>query len=54
MHRCRKIRDWLGPRDKQIELFFLPGYAPELNPDELLNATSSAPSARLARAIAIR
>jgi transposase len=37
VHRCRKMRDWLEPRVKQIELFFLPGYAPELNPDELLN-----------------
>lgn len=37
VHRCRKMRDWLEPRSTQIELFFLPGYAPELNPDELLN-----------------
>jgi transposase len=37
VHRCRKVRDWLEPRAHQIELFFLPGYAPELNPDELLN-----------------
>lgn len=37
VHRCRKVRDWLQPRLQQIELFFLPGYAPELNPDELLN-----------------
>lgn len=37
VHRCRKVRDWLEPRQEQIELFFLPGYAPELNPDELLN-----------------
>ena len=37
VHRCRKVRDWLEPRLEQIELFFLSGYAPELNPDELLN-----------------
>lgn len=37
VHRSRKVRDWLEPRQAQIELFFLPGYAPELNPDELLN-----------------
>jgi len=37
VHRCRKVQDWLEPRRQQIELFFLPGYAPELNPDELLN-----------------
>jgi transposase len=37
VHRARKVRDWLELRHAQIELFFLPGYAPELNPDELLN-----------------
>ncbi len=37
VHRCTKVRDWLETRTEQIELFFLPGYAPELNPDELLN-----------------
>lgn len=37
VHRSRKVKDWLEPRSHQIELFFLPGYAPELNPDELLN-----------------
>jgi transposase len=37
VHRCRKVRDWLQPREGHIELFYLPGYAPELNPDELLN-----------------
>jgi len=37
VHRCRKVRNWLEPRQGQIELFFLPRYAPELNPDELLN-----------------
>jgi transposase len=37
VHRCRQVREWLEPRSHQIELFFLPGYAPELNPDELLN-----------------
>jgi transposase len=37
VHRSSKVKDWLEPRHHQIELFFLPGYAPELNPDELLN-----------------
>lgn len=37
VHRSTKVKDWLEPRRNQIELFFLPGYAPELNPDELLN-----------------
>ena len=37
VHRCNKVSQWLEPRRQSIELFFLPGYAPELNPDELLN-----------------
>ncbi|WP_018788020.1 transposase, partial [Micromonospora sp. CNB394] len=31
------IRDWLTERTDDIEMHFLPGYAPELNPVELLN-----------------
>ncbi|MFI1184659.1 IS630 family transposase [Streptomyces sp. NPDC020799] len=37
-HRSRKVRDWLAAHPGRIELHFLPGYAPELNPDELVNA----------------
>ena len=29
---------WLAAHAAQIEMHFLPGYSPELNPDELLNA----------------
>ena len=36
-HRCRKLKSWLEQRKSQIELVTLPGYAPELNPDEMLN-----------------
>ena len=28
---------WLEDNKARIERFFLPGYAPDLNPDELLN-----------------
>lgn len=38
VHHSRKVREWLAGRLDQIELFFLPGYSPELNPDEYLNA----------------
>ncbi|KAB1927200.1 helix-turn-helix domain-containing protein [Micromonospora sp. ALFpr18c] len=31
------VRDWLAERVEQIEMHFLPGYAPEPNPVELLN-----------------
>lgn len=37
VHRARKVRDWVAAHGEQIELQFLPGYSPELNPTELLN-----------------
>lgn len=38
VHHSRKVRAWLADKLDQIELFFLPSYSPELNPDEYLNA----------------
>ena len=37
VHKSVAVRHWLEARRKRLELFFLPGYAPELNPDELVN-----------------
>jgi transposase len=37
VHRRVTVRDWLAQRVDRIEMHFLPGYAPELNPMELLN-----------------
>jgi transposase len=37
VHHAVKVKRWLEKRANQIRLFFLPGYSPELNPDELLN-----------------
>lgn len=37
VHRARKVKRWLAEREDQIEVFELPGYSPELNPDEYLN-----------------
>lgn len=37
VHRAIKIKEWLEKNDDHIRLFFLPGYSPELNPDEILN-----------------
>jgi transposase len=37
-HRARAVRDWLAERTELIEVFHLPSYSPELNPDEGLNA----------------
>jgi len=36
-HKGRKLRAWLDRHASECELVLLPGYAPELNPDELLN-----------------
>ena len=37
VHRSRKVREWLEANRDCIEMFFLPGYSPDLNPDEMLN-----------------
>ena len=37
VHHARRVRDWLAERTDAIELFYLPPYAPEHNPDEYLN-----------------
>jgi len=37
VHRSGTVRSWVGERLEQIELFYLPGYSPDLNPDEFLN-----------------
>ena len=38
VHHSKKVRTWLDKHKEHIEVFFLPPYAPEYNPDELLNA----------------
>jgi transposase len=37
VHRSRKVTRWIEKHSKNIRLFRLPDYSPELNPDELLN-----------------
>jgi transposase len=38
VHRAAVVRAWLARHKAQIEVFYLPSYSPELNPDEGLNA----------------
>ena len=38
VHQAQVVRGWLAERMEQIEVFYLPSYSPELNPDEGLNA----------------
>jgi transposase len=37
-HHSKLVKAWLAERTDRIEVFYLPSYAPELNPDERLNA----------------
>jgi transposase len=37
VHRAKLVSVWVGRHAERIELHFLPGYSPELNPVELLN-----------------
>ena len=37
VHHGKKVSAWLDQHRDQLELFFLPPYAPECNPDEYLN-----------------
>ena len=38
VHHSKVVTAWLDEHKAEIELFFLPPYAPEYNPDELLNS----------------
>ncbi len=38
VHHCKPVKAWLAEYRCDIEVFYLPSYSPELNPDERLNA----------------
>ena len=38
VHHCKPVQKWLEEHKEKIEVFYLPSYSPELNPDERLNA----------------
>jgi transposase len=38
VHHAKPVKAWLAEHKDQIEVFYLPSYSPELNPDELANA----------------
>ena len=38
VYHCKKAVDWLEKYKDKIEVFFLPAYAPELNPDEMISS----------------
>jgi transposase len=37
VHHSHIVKDWIAENKEKIELFFLPAYSPEKNPDEYLN-----------------
>ncbi|MDZ7632574.1 MAG: transposase [Gemmatimonadaceae bacterium] len=50
VHKARAVKAWLAAHAEQIEVFYLPPYAPELNPDEYLNGDLKLSVARRAPA----
>jgi transposase len=38
VHHSKPVKAWVADRKEKIEVFYLPSYSPELNPDERLNA----------------
>ena len=38
VHHSKPVKAWVAERQDKIELFYLPSYSPELNPEERLNA----------------
>jgi transposase len=38
VHHSKPVKVWAAQREDKIELFYLPSYSPELNPEERLNA----------------
>ena len=37
VHHAKLVKAWLLDKESQIEVFYLPPYSPEANPDEILN-----------------
>jgi transposase len=37
VHHAKPVKAWLAERTDRIEVFYLPSYSPDLNPDEYLN-----------------
>src|SRR5512139_307280 len=41
-HHSKPVKEWLAAHTDEIEVFYLPSYSPELNPDEYLNCDMKA------------
>ncbi len=51
VHKSKAVEKWVEKRAERIRLIFLPGYSPELNPDEYLNNDVKANAAGRLRSI---
>ena len=38
VHHCKPVKEWPEKNKGRIEVFYMPSYSPELNPDKRLNA----------------
>lgn len=38
VHHSKPVKAWVAERKDKIQVFYLPSYSPELNPEERLNA----------------
>jgi tRNA U34 5-methylaminomethyl-2-thiouridine-forming methyltransferase MnmC len=38
VHHAKPVKAWLAEHARVIEVFYLPSYSPQLNPDEMANA----------------
>ena len=38
VHHSKLVKAWVAEHSEKIELFYLPSYSPQLNPEERLNA----------------
>lgn len=50
VHHAKPVKAWLAGHAEAIEVFYLPSYSPELNPDEMANADLKQAVTKLAAA----
>jgi transposase len=49
VHRAKLVQAWREEHKEKVEIIYLPGYSPELNPDEMLNQDVKASALRQRR-----
>ena len=54
VHRAKLVHAWREEHTDAIEIIYLPGYSPELNPDEMLNQDVKASALRKRRPKSVR